>query len=182
MKIAITGHSKGLGASLKTVYETKGFEVIGFSRSNGYDLRNWDTMQKMLTQVRDCDMFISCAKPDFVQTTILYELWKLWQGQEKTIINISSILTQYPTCPPALFNNPDMDFYRTSKLSLNEACSQLSFKNYLPRIMLVKPGHLYNNPITPDEEIRLLKWVNTFVDIINISQKNSFSLDEITLS
>lgn len=182
MKIAITGHSKGLGLELKKAYENKGHEVVGFSRSNGYDLRNWDKMQSMITQVKDYDIFISCAKPDFVQTTTLYELWKHWQGLDKTIINISSILTYLPVCPPNLFNDPSMDFYRTSKLSLNEACTQLSFKNPLPSIILVKPGHLYNNPITIEQQQRLSSWVDTFISMIDLAKQNSFNLQEITLS
>ena len=90
MKIAITGHTRGLGAEFKKAYEDSGHQVDGFSRSNGYDLRNWDHMQKMLDQISDHDMFINIAKPDFVQTTILYELWKRWKNQHRTIINISS--------------------------------------------------------------------------------------------
>jgi NAD(P)-dependent dehydrogenase (short-subunit alcohol dehydrogenase family) len=181
MKIAITGHTSGLGAEFKKTYETDGHTVIGFSRSNGYDLRDWSRMQDMLLQIDDCDMFISCAKPDFVQTTILYELWKLWEGQNKIIVNISSILTYFPTCAPNLFGDPMMDLYRTSKLSLNEASMQLSFKNPLPKIMLVKPGHLYNQPITPEQELILSTWVNTFKSIVKLAQDNDLAIAELTL-
>lgn len=181
MKIAITGHTKGLGAEFKKVYESLGHSVTGFSRTNGHDLRDWSKMQSMIDQIHDYDMFISCAKPDFVQTTILYELWKKWKGQDKTIINISSILTYFPTCTSDLFSDPQMDFYRTSKLSLNEACSQLTFKHRLPNILLVKPSHLYDNPISVDQETRLNKWVTTLITLIDHVEKNNFTLKEITL-
>lgn len=181
MIIAITGHSKGLGAELKKHYELKGHVVIGFSRRNGYDLRDWSKMQNMLGQIKDADMLISCAKPDFVQTTLLYEIYKLWEGKEKTIINIGSVLSTFPTNPPSLFEDPMMDLYRTSKLSLNEACSQLSFKSNLPRIMLVNPGHLYGEPMLDVESVRLTSWVNTITTLIEHANKNNFFIKEITL-
>lgn len=181
MKIAITGHSRGLGAEFKKIYELTGHTVTGFSRTNGYDLREWSKMQSMITQIQDYDIFVSCAKPDFVQTTILYELWKKWKGQDKLIINISSILTYFPTCPSDLFSDPQMDFYRTSKLSLNEACTQLTFKDSLPNILLVKPSHLYDNPISLAQEKNLNKWVTTLLTLIDSAKENNFTLKEITL-
>lgn len=181
MRIAVTGHTKGLGAEFKTHYESLGHTVLGFSRRNGYDLRNWAKLQSMLEQIKDCDMLISCAKPDFVQTILLYEIYKLWRGQDKTIVNISSALTAIPTNPPHLFDDPMMDLYRTSKLSLNEASEQLSFKSELPQIMLVKPGHLYSNIPTDEDSARLTLWVNTLTAMIDLAGKNKFFIKEITL-
>jgi NAD(P)-dependent dehydrogenase (short-subunit alcohol dehydrogenase family) len=181
MKIAITGHSRGLGAEFKKIYESKGHTVIGFSRTNGYDLRDWSKMQSMIDQIQEYDIFVSCAKPDFVQTTILYELWKKWKGQDKLIINISSILTYFPTCPSNLFSDTQMDLYRTSKLSLNEATAQLTFKHNLPSILLVKPSHLYDNPISADQEKNLNKWVTTLLTLIDCAKENNLNLKEITL-
>jgi short-subunit dehydrogenase involved in D-alanine esterification of teichoic acids len=180
MKIAITGHTKGLGAEFKKAYEKLNHEVAGFSRSNGYDLRNWALMQKMLDQATDCDIFINLAKPDFAQTTILYELWKRWKNQNKTIINISSGITYSPVCPKNLFDDPGMDAYRTAKISLNEASSQLSFKSNWPNIILVNPMHLYSNPILEDEQAKLTKWVSTFLTITSDINTNGFTLKEIT--
>ena len=37
-KIAIVGHTKGIGKAIAKLYESKKYEVIGLSRSNGYDL------------------------------------------------------------------------------------------------------------------------------------------------
>ena len=180
MKIAITGHTKGLGRELKQAYEQQGHTVIGFSRSNGYDLRNWSHMKKMLEQVSDCDMFINVAKPDFVQTTILYELWKCWKTQPRTIVNIGSGIATMPVCPTNLFDDPNMDIYRTAKMSLNEASRQLSCKNLYPKIVMINPLHLYNNPIQESEQQRLTTWVNTLIDIMTQIDNNKFLLKEIT--
>ena len=45
MKVAITGHTKGLGASLKKVFEETGHSVIGFSKSTGYDISDSNAYQ-----------------------------------------------------------------------------------------------------------------------------------------
>jgi NAD(P)-dependent dehydrogenase (short-subunit alcohol dehydrogenase family) len=180
MKIAITGHTRGLGAEFKKTYAELGHQVSGFSRSNGYDLRNWDHMQKMLDQITECDMFINVAKPDFVQTTVLYELWKRWKNQQKTIINISSAITYTPVLPKNLFDDPGMEAYRTAKISLNEASAQLSFKSSWPRIVLVNPVHLYSDTITVEEQTKLTNWVKTFVSIMSETNNSGFNLKEIT--
>lgn len=181
MRIAITGHSKGLGAEFYKLYTEQGHDVSGFSRSNGYDLRDWSKMQSMLTQIQDYDLFINCAKNDFIQTTILYELWSKWRDQNKTIINVSSVIAYFPTCPRDLFDDPSMDFYRTAKLSLNEASAQLSMKSTLPNIVLVKPVHLYDNPPTANQIEKLARWVKTVDSILEMTNKNKFKLYEITI-
>jgi short-subunit dehydrogenase involved in D-alanine esterification of teichoic acids len=180
MKIAITGHTRGLGAEFKKAYEELGHEVSGYSRTNGYDLRNWSCMQKMLDQIADYDMFINVAKPDFVQTTVLYELWKRWKNQQRIIVNISSGITYAPTCPKDLFNDPSMDAYRTAKVSLNEASAQLSFKSFWPKIVLVNPVHLYSNPILTEEQTKLTNWVKTFLLVASEINNQGFNLKEIT--
>ena len=35
MKVAITGHSKGIGAAISLELTSRGHEVFGFSRANG---------------------------------------------------------------------------------------------------------------------------------------------------
>ena len=39
-KIAVIGHTKGIGKAIAKLYKKKGFEIVGLSRSNGYDLEN----------------------------------------------------------------------------------------------------------------------------------------------
>jgi NAD(P)-dependent dehydrogenase (short-subunit alcohol dehydrogenase family) len=40
-RAAITGHTSGLGASFYRLLAQHGYEVQGFSSSNGYDLRDY---------------------------------------------------------------------------------------------------------------------------------------------
>jgi len=125
-------------------------------------------------------MFINVAKPDFVQTTILYELWKRWQGQRKIIVNVSSGIAYNPTCPQHFFNDVGIDAYRTAKVSLNEASAQLSFKSSFPHIVLVSPSHLYNDPVTETDQIKLTRWVETFIDVMSRVDQTGFALKQIT--
>ena len=38
MKIAITGHTAGIGEGVYKFYKKQGFECLGFSRTNGYNV------------------------------------------------------------------------------------------------------------------------------------------------
>lgn len=181
MKVAITGHTSGLGSEFARCLEQRNHTVQGFSRSNGYDLRNWTIMQKMLAEINDVDMLISCAKPDYTQSVLLYEAFKLWVGMPKIILNVSSILTYYPDMPETLRSDPMMYFYKNTKTSLNRACAELSSLGQYPKIMLVKPGHLYSNPISDSEQKKLTTWVEFLLNIIEQAHSLGFNIKEITL-
>ena len=58
MKIAITGHSKGIGKACYNILE-KDNEVYGFSRSNGYDIT--ENFNAIVHAVKNCDVFINNA-------------------------------------------------------------------------------------------------------------------------
>ena len=47
MKIAITGHTKGLGAELVKLLEPD-HEIMGFSRTNGYDIEQPGTIDRIV--------------------------------------------------------------------------------------------------------------------------------------
>ena len=90
MKLAITGHTKGIGASLKAIFEKHGCSVLGFSKSTGYDIGNADTRKHILDSTFDIDLFVNNAYHPTGQLELLKGLINLWEGQEKYIINISS--------------------------------------------------------------------------------------------
>jgi len=89
-KIAITGHSKGIG---KHLYEhlSKSYEVIGFSRSNGYDISKEADLSRILSESTDCEIFINNAYYQDQQTSLAGEWANLHSGQEHFIINVSSL-------------------------------------------------------------------------------------------
>jgi NAD(P)-dependent dehydrogenase (short-subunit alcohol dehydrogenase family) len=68
----ITGHTTGLG---KAIYEhmlAKGYQVNGFSRSNGYNLET--DFEKICTMVKGADIFVNNAYADGAQLDYLRRL------------------------------------------------------------------------------------------------------------
>ena len=94
MNIAITGHSKGLGALLFDILKTDN-TVKGFSRSNGYNLLDSATIDCVVKEVEDCDIFINNAKTGWGQIEMFNKLMLAWAGKRKRIINIGSIVTTF---------------------------------------------------------------------------------------
>ena len=67
MKIAITGHSRGIGKELFDIFKEDN-QVEGFSRSNGYDI---STQHQLISRsIKDCDIFINNAWAGFSQIVI----------------------------------------------------------------------------------------------------------------
>jgi hypothetical protein len=93
-RAAITGHTAGLGASFYKLLKNHGYEVHGFSRSNGYDLRDYSQVGQMLDQIKDFDLFINNAKPDYAQSQIVYRLARSWT--KGTVLSIGSLATIQP--------------------------------------------------------------------------------------
>lgn len=99
MKIGITGHTHGIGKAAFELFSKNGHTVKGFSRQNGYDIDKVPNRQQILHEVKDFDVFINNAfSPN--QTTMLQEMIELWDGQDKSIINIGSKVTMMPFVIP----------------------------------------------------------------------------------
>lgn len=134
MKIAITGHSAGIGQSLAHIYEIQGHEVVGLSRRNGYNIRS---LPKVVGMIEPCDMFINNAQVGYAQTELLFEVWRRWQGQQKYIVNISTQMTDM-LLPP----KEEWDEYIIQKKALELANQLLENRNPWPRLLLVRPGSI----------------------------------------
>jgi hypothetical protein len=74
MKVAITGHTAGIGKELYNYFSRKNAEVIGMSRSNGYDLET--SVDSIIENAKDCDIFIDNAYRDEKQLELLNGLYK----------------------------------------------------------------------------------------------------------
>ena len=118
MKIAITGHTKGLGAELVKLLEPE-HEIVGFSRTNGYDIEQPGTIERIVNEVGDCDIFINGAKCWWSQIDMFSKLLLDWQGKKKRIINVGSHVTvwNYKTDRPN-FPKISANHYVAYKLSL----------------------------------------------------------------
>lgn len=99
MKIAITGHSKGIGKCLADYFEQQGHTVIGFSRTTGFDITNESCRQHILDVLTSCNIFINNAYAPHAQRQLLIDAIQLWEGTTNTIINIDSKSTLIKNIP-----------------------------------------------------------------------------------
>ena len=138
MKIAITGHSAGIGQALAKIYTEQGHEVIGLSRRIGYNIRS---VPKVASIIEPCDVFINNAQVGFAQTELMWEVWNRWRGKNKTIINISTQMTDNSVAP-----KEEWDQYLIQKKALELAHSQCQERSLLPKLILIKPGAIATQP------------------------------------
>ncbi len=68
MKIAITGHTGGIGKSFAQLLATKGHDIVGISRSGGENIRR---IEHTASLIEPCDLFINNAQSMFAQTELL---------------------------------------------------------------------------------------------------------------
>lgn len=97
MKVAITGHSKGIGGSLYKRFIENEHTVFGYSRSNGFDIGSVESRANILEQSKDIDIFINNAYHPIGQTLLLKEALVRWKNTNTLIINISSKCVFYST-------------------------------------------------------------------------------------
>ena len=138
MKIAITGGTAGIGLALAKQFEVNGHEVLPLSRRNGYNIRS---LPKVAAMIEPCDMFINNAQIGFAQTELLFEIWSRWEGQEKTIVNISTQMTNMQVPPKR-----EWDEYIIQKKALELAENLLTKRNVWPRQIMIRPGAIATQP------------------------------------
>jgi hypothetical protein len=120
MKYSITGHTAGIG---KRLYERLSPDAIGFSLSSGYDITNINDRRKIITESRDCEVFINNATAEFAQTLLFLELFQEWKNNPtKTIINVGSRIAEIKLLPP---DRQDLLKYQAEKLILKEMSTKV---------------------------------------------------------
>ena len=133
-KIAITGHTSGLGKSFFDLLTQQGHHVVGFSKSNGYDIRDYSIVSKIINEINDFDLFINNAKPDYTQSQIVYRLAREWSG---TVLSIGSTVV----VNPPNWTDTFLLEYVTQKIALAHA-HQVLEKIAKCNLVLVHPDHI----------------------------------------
>ncbi len=72
-KIAVVGHTRGIGKAICDLYKKKKYEVVGMSKSNGFDLTH--NQEKILEKIQDCSLVVLNAHADRGQLTLLKNIW-----------------------------------------------------------------------------------------------------------
>jgi NAD(P)-dependent dehydrogenase (short-subunit alcohol dehydrogenase family) len=172
MKIAITGHTRGIGRAIADVLAKQGHEIVGLSRSNGYDLTVEASRHSALDAITNCDVFINNALPSdtephkhtaYIPVELLYQVHRGWRGNaNKIIIAIGSNASD----TPLQGDRP----YQVEKIALASACKQLATAGR-PRIIIVKPGCTDTDSVRHFNEIKM--------DPVEVANAVSFCLNAI---
>jgi NADP-dependent 3-hydroxy acid dehydrogenase YdfG len=134
MKVVITGHVNGLGSALSNKFAEKGYTISGYDLTNGKDITKEDIVSELISDCVDADIFVNNAYAN--QSFLLMQVFKLWEGKDKTIINVSSAITYFPVehLPKSLND------YISNKKILDTTVKFLRDNNGLPHIMNIRPS------------------------------------------
>jgi hypothetical protein len=153
MKIAITGHTSGLGRAFYDHF-SKDHEVIGLSRSNGYDI----TKDQILNSILDCDLFFNNAHAGIAQGILINKLYNQlpiitsgsmgadyshlanqYYRDKKTIEKIHKFFIKKGQCPMLLLKMGYLENYSNKKIiQYSEVISAVEFWLSNPRVTLIE--------------------------------------------
>jgi NAD(P)-dependent dehydrogenase (short-subunit alcohol dehydrogenase family) len=191
MKVAITGHTKGIGQGLYNYFQTRGHNVCGFSRSNGFALPAAEF--QILDAIKDCDIFVNNALPVSSQLFLLKKLWPLWAQQDKKIIVIGSVLSHIPV-DSIISQVPDgwaehgleqTQYYRQVKKELDDLCKALRYESTAVRCSLISihPGYVATNIFAEvgaqHPPIDQCLSVDQVVDLVDYALSSTIKIDDI---
>jgi NADP-dependent 3-hydroxy acid dehydrogenase YdfG len=180
----ITGHTGGIGGGISSHLQQEGFEIIGFSLENGYDLSDEKTIQKIINQSANCSVFVNCAQYKFSQTELLYGLTKRWKNDSdgRIILNISS------TSSTGIWNF--LHPYAIYKTALDTAAEQiwatipnLKVMTLRPDIVDTKMSRKYNGKkLSTDDVANTALWMmkqpkNVLIKTITITSFGQITTD-----
>jgi hypothetical protein len=177
MKVAITGHTSGIGQGLYNYFQKRGYPVQGFDQTNGFVLP--DAESRVLEQILDCDVFINNALPVSSQIFLLRELWPYWVNQNKKIIVVGSLASQMPEVWVELKE------YRQQKKELDDLCKTLRYDSLtIPcSLISIHPGFVTTNIFTdlnvPMPSAEQCMSVAQVVDMVDYVLSSPIKIDDI---
>ena len=87
-KIAIIGHTKGIGKAIADLYSKMGFKVIGMSRTNGYDLV--ENQEAIMENIEGCSYVVLNAHAGRGQLTLLKRIYGMHSFDKMKVAVITS--------------------------------------------------------------------------------------------
>jgi NAD(P)-dependent dehydrogenase (short-subunit alcohol dehydrogenase family) len=172
MKIAITGHTSGIGLALANILQ-QDHTIVGLSRSNGYDIED---VFGIVHAANDCDVFINNAYCEYQQALLLQELYFKWEDTDNQIINIGSVVTNYPRSQIELDSSPWP--YRDHKIALEKMFRKLVWRHSPCSLHLISPGPV-DTPMVKHLNVPKLN-TESVVDAVDMVMKNKH-IKELTL-
>ncbi len=157
---AITGHTAGIGLAISEQLMQAGYQIAGFSRSNGFDISQPGVTAQIAAHSKDAHVFVNNAYHDFAQCDMLQQMFELWKHQpDKTIVNINS---------RAKYGVGKAKFYGQTKKELFAKAKGMMFSDKQCRIININPGYvetdmvaeLHNtyNMLSPQQLAEMVVW------------------------
>ena len=131
--IAVIGHTRGIGKAIVDLYKGKGFEVLGMSRSNGYDMTT--EQEKIVDAVKNCALVVINAHAGRSQLNLLKDMYGRYHDDKKKIAVITST-SGTPEGRDEDFTDVDYQQYCEDKKELIRYIRELQ-DDLLPRAMSV---------------------------------------------
>ena len=131
--IAVIGHTRGIGKAIVDLYKGKGFEVLGMSRSNGYDMTT--EQEKIVDAVKNCALVVINAHAGRSQLNLLKDMYGRYHNDKKKI----AVITSTSGTPEGMdedFTDVDYQQYCEDKKELIGYIRELQ-EDLLPRAMSV---------------------------------------------
>ena len=182
MKIAITGHTAGIGQAFAKILADRGHEIVGLSNRQGDNIRN---TAKIVEKITHCDIFINNAQAGYAQTELLYEVWEKWQDQPgKHIWCIGTMMTQSPVDQSVPGQKEiSMSQYRNQKIALDDAIAQLRNKKHMPVVTMIRPGAVATQPgqISEWPYCNVDTWASVVVSTMLLANEQGMRYNELAL-
>jgi NAD(P)-dependent dehydrogenase (short-subunit alcohol dehydrogenase family) len=72
-KIAVIGHTRGIGKAIADLYRNRNYQVVGLSRTNGYDLIS--NQEEIMEKIQDCGLVVLNAHAGRGQLNLLKRIY-----------------------------------------------------------------------------------------------------------
>jgi NAD(P)-dependent dehydrogenase (short-subunit alcohol dehydrogenase family) len=87
-KIAVIGHTRGIGKAICDLYKKKKYQVVGMSKSNGFDIIH--DQEKILENIEDCSLVVLNAHADRGQLKLLKNIYGRHAFDRMKVVVITS--------------------------------------------------------------------------------------------
>jgi len=123
MKCIVTGHTSGVGKAIYNHFLSKNWQVLGMSRTNGYNIVS--DQDRIVAESEGCDIFVNCAYAGNAQLELLDKL----HNKVDNIIVVGSVAADWSKIWRG---------YGEDKHRLQERCKELALGESSTKIFYLK--------------------------------------------